>query len=133
MDEFKFFQNMIKQEQLALHTAFLAKVIQADDKSAVVQPLMSLKSSKTGNQMEVGYVRAVVPGKIKFKCEKITYMVSDTESGTKTVMVPDNLAKDDIVYVGVCERDITNAVSGSPELSTMRNHDINDGVILCVL
>lgn len=133
MHEFNFFENLIEQKILSIHTSFLAKVVSADDNRAVVQPLMSLKSSTTGKQTPVGYIRAVVPKNIKFKCEEITYKVSDTSSDTKIIMVPDEISVGDTVYVGVCERDITNALSGSAELATMRTHDMNDCIILCVL
>lgn len=133
MNEFSFFENMIEQRILSIHTAFLAKVISVDDDGATVQPLMSLKSTATGEQTAVGYIRVTVPKNIKFKRENITYRVSDTSSITKTVVVPDDIAVGDIVYIGICERNITNAVNGSSELATMRAHDMNDGVILCVL
>lgn len=133
MNEFSFFENMIEQRILSIHTAFLAKVISVDDDGATVQPLMSLKSTATGEQTAVGYIRVTVPKNIKFKRENITYRVSDTSSITKTVVVPDDIAVGDIVYIGICERDITNAKTGGAELATMRAHDMNDGVILCVL
>lgn len=133
MNEFNFFQNLIEQRVLSIHTAFLAKVISVDNDGATVQPLMSLKSSTTGEQTAVGYVRVTVPENVKFKREDITYRISDTSSVTKTVIVPDDIAVGDIVYIGICERDITNAKTGGAELATMRAHDMNDGVILCVL
>lgn len=133
MNEFNFFQNMIEQRVLSIHTAFLAKVISVDNDGATVQPLRSLKSSATGEQTAVGYVRVTVPENVKFKREDITYRISDTSSVTKTVIVPDDIAAGDIVYIGICERDITNAKTGGAELATMRTHDMNDGVILCVL
>lgn len=133
MNEFNFFQNMIEQRVLSIHTAFLAKVISVDNDGATVQPLMSLKSSATGEQTAVGYIRVTVPKNVKFKREDITYRISDTSSVTKTVIVPDDIAVGDIVYIGICERDITNAKTGGAELATMRAHDMNDGVILCVL
>lgn len=133
MNEFNFFKNIVEQRVLAIHTAFLAKVISASGSSATVSPLMSLKSSVTGEQINVGYVSAVIPKNVKFKRETITYAVSDTSSETKTVLVPDDIVPGDIVYVGVCERDITNATEGKPYLATMRTHSLNDGVILCVL
>ena len=133
MNEFNFFQNMIEQRILSIHTAFLAKVISVDNDGATAQPLMSLKSSATGEQTAVGYIRVTVPKNVKFKREDITYRISDTSSVTKTVIVPDDIAVGDIVYIGICERDITNAKTGGAELATMRAHDMNDGVILCVL
>ena len=111
MNEFNFFQNMIEQRVLSIHTAFLAKVISVDN----------------------GYIRVTVPKNVKFKREDITYRISDTSSVTKTVIVPDDIAAGDIVYIGICERNITNAKTGGAELATMRTHDMNDGVILCVL
>ena len=45
MNEFNFFQNLIEQRVLSIHTAFLAKVISVDNDGATVQPLMSLKSN----------------------------------------------------------------------------------------
>ena len=133
MREFEFFNNTVDQTILNIHTAFIARVIKIHDDRAIVQPMQSICQVGTDTQIPMGNVSAVIPRNLKYKTSSITYRISNTESKTTTVLVPDELAVGDMVYVGICERDITNALVGDPTLSTYRTHDINDGVILKVI
>lgn len=132
MNGLTYFENAIDKAVLNIRTAYLAKVLDVKGKTARLQPLTVYKAVG-GSAKAQKTTTAVIPQNIKFKEETITYMTSDTATAQTTVLTPQNLAVGDIVYVGVCDRDITNAVKGIISEATPRHHDINDGVILRVL
>lgn len=127
-----YFEAMIEKYLLNIHTGYLGKVLSVEGKTARIQPL-TLYKAVGGNAKEAKPTSAYVPLNIKYKPEKITYMKTATTSETKTVLVPDELKNGDIVFVGICERDISNAINGIISEETNRHHDINDGVILKVV
>lgn len=133
MYNFDLLDNTIKQAVLSIHTAFLAKVISVSDNRAVVLPLESITERGSDTQTPLTHVSVVVPPNVKYAAKNITYRTSADSTNTITVLVPEELSAGDLVYVGVCERDITDALGGLAELPTERHHDINDGVILRVL
>lgn len=127
-----FFTNSIDSKILNIHTGYLGKVLSVNGSSARVQPLTMYKAIG-GKAKQQSPVTAVVPPNIKYSKETITYRVSDTASQTKTVLVPSSLSVGDIVYVGVCDRDISHAKNGKIAEATNRHHNINDGVIIRVV
>lgn len=132
MSDFDYFTKLVDQKILNVHTAFLAKVISVKGKSARLQPL-SMYKAVGGTAQQPSVVTAVVPENIKYKREDITYQISAAQNRTTTVLVPDELKTGDIVYVGVCERDISYAQNGIIAEATNRHHSVNDSVILQVL
>ena len=133
MYNFDLLDKTIGQAILNIHTAFLAKVITVNGNRAIVSPLESVIPRGSEEQIPISSVNVIVPPNVKYAAQAITYRVGADSSNTTTVLVPAELKPGDIVYVGICERDITNAYAGSTELPTQRHHDINDGVILKVL
>lgn len=127
-----FVDTRIKQAMLNINTAYLAKVLSVNGRKALVQPL-TVHKSVGGKAKEQTPVSAYVPTDIKFKHRELTYMISEDKTDTIYVVVPAELEVGDIVYVGVCDRDISNALNGVISEATSRHHDINDGVILRVL
>lgn len=132
MNGISFIQNEIEKQILNIRTQYLAKVIGISGKEARLQPLAMYKAAG-GKAKKSEPTTAFIPANIKYKTESITYMVSENDTETKTVLVPDNLSVGDIVCVGVCDRDISHAKNGIISESTARHHDVNDGVILRVL
>lgn len=132
MGEFNYFNNLIDQKILNIHTGYLAIVVSVQGNTARLQPLSMYKAAG-GEAKKQSVVSVVVPDNIKYKTENITYRTSDTQSKTMTVLVPDSLAAGDIVFAGVCERDITYAKDGIISQASNRHHNINDSVILRVL
>lgn len=128
-----FYENLVQQAVMRIHTAFIAKVISVNEKYAQVMPLMYSKSG-SGVLFEPAPVTAFVPPNIKYARKDITYTTTtDGPTETTTVLVPEELAPDDIVLCAVCERDISNAVNGIMAEPSIRHHDINDSVIIKVL
>lgn len=131
-----FYENLVQQAVMRIHTAFIAKVISVNEKYAQVIPLMYSKSG-SGVLFEPAPVTAFIPPNIKYARKNITYVASISSDGTEyettTVLIPEELAPDDIVLCAVCERDISNAVNGIMAEPSIRHHDINDSVIIKVL
>ena len=132
IDELKFIENLFNDKLLNLHTAFLGKVLSVQAGMARVQPL-NMYMATNGEALEPTVVSSVVPPYVKLKTETITYRTSGDMIESKTVLVPQDLEKGDIVFCGVCERDISNAKNGIISQPAKRHHNMNDSVILCVL
>ena len=132
MNGFNYFSNLIDEKVLNIHTGYLGRVTMINGSTARIQPL-TVSKAVGGNATQQSIVNAVIPQGIKYKEETITYMVSEYSTETKTVLIPDKLAVGDIVYVGVCDRDISHAKNGIIGEATSRHHNINDGVILQVV
>lgn len=135
----KIIENIIDDKIHDIHTAFIGRVVQINGNTAKVRSLTY--SRNTDSYEEQTVVSAVIPLNVKLRQEEITYVthVSYSENGglsvetdTKQIIVSEDIAVDDIVYVGICERDISNAVKGIAA-EPVRFHDMNDGVILKVL
>ena len=132
MNGIGYFNTAIEKALLSIRTAYLGKVLSISGNEAIIQPLNTYRAVG-GNVEQSSTTNAFIPQNIKYKEETITYMISNTQTKTKTVLTPDNLAVGDIVFVGICDRDITHAKKGIIGEATERHHDINDGVILRVL
>lgn len=129
MNELSFFNNLINDKILEVHTHYLGRVEAINGSTATLQPLTEYKA-RGGEGKQQSLTSAIIPPNIKYKSKTITYMKSSTSSETMAVLVPDSLAVGDIVMVGICDRDITYAKTGKIGTATQRHHDINDGVIL---
>lgn len=124
-------ETLIEGKIVNIHTAFIGKVLSVDGNIARVQPLTYSKSVN-GTLMEQATVAVYIPQNVKFKQETITYMKSQYDSETKTIIVPDAVDCGDIVFCGVSERDITRENLSGKIAEPTRRHDMNDSVILAV-
>ena len=127
----QFIDKLIESKLLGVHTGYLATVLSVSGDYAVVQPFTYSKDT-SGGRVKQPTVRAYVPQNVKYEVKRIKYRITSNDYETTEVMVPSPLAENDIVYCGVCERDISAAVKGQSEIPT-RHHNINDSVILRVL
>lgn len=125
-------ETLIEGKIVNIHTAFLGKVLAVNGSTARVQPLTYSKNT-SGELKEQAPVTAYIPQNIKFKQETLTYMKSQYDSETITIIVPDTLVCGDIVFCGVSERDITRENLSGKIAEPTRRHDINDDVILVVM
>lgn len=138
--DFGFFNNLINNALIQLHTAYIAKVVSITGKTAKVVPLTYSKDVK-GNLVEQAPVTAYVCPNAKCETKDLTYVADvihgsgDVVKETKkvSVLVPKSIEVNDIVLCVVCERDITYAVQGKMSEPSNRKHDMNDSVILKVL
>lgn len=127
-----FNESLINGKLINIHTAFIGKVLAVNGNIARVQPLTYSKNIG-GELKEQTPVAVYIPRNVKAKQETITYMTGPDSSKTITVIVPDTVIADDVVYCGVSERDITAENLNGKIAKPTRHHDINDSVILAVL
>lgn len=130
--DMNFLNTLIRNAVINIHTAYIAKVISIDGSYAMVQPMTYTKDA-AGKSIEQAPVSAFVPSNVKYIVKSITYKISETKTETTEILVPDDLKVGDIVYCGVCERDISSAVKGKMAELPVRHHNMNDSVIIRVL
>lgn len=132
MGDFDFLDGLTKQQILNIRTSYLAKVTGISGNTARVQPL-HMHKAVNGKAEKAKENSAVIPRNIKYSTSTITYKTANDTTKSMTVLVPADLAIGDIVYVGVCDRDITYAKNGKIGEATNRHHNINDSVIIRVM
>lgn len=116
-------KNMIEQELLDMHTAYLGKVLSISGNNATVQPLGMYKQygEKAKSQ---AVVNALIVGSAKYKITGI----SDNIPTVKAISVGD------IVICVCCDRDITEAKKGkNTELPVNIVHSLSSSVIVGIL
>ena len=112
MGYLKFVDQAIDQRLKDLHTAYLAKILSANEKTAKIQPLGLIK--EYGGTEKKQAVVSNVP---------ITANVTNFRQ----------LVAGDIVVCIVCDRDISEARKGNNRLPPVGHHSLSDSVIIGVL
>lgn len=106
----KYFENLINQKLLGLHTCYLAKVISVDGNSATVQPLALMKAYGESAKKQA--------------------IIENIPIAKHTV---DDVQEDSTVICACMERDITQTKKGIFALPSLRHHSLSDSVIIGVL
>lgn len=149
MGKFAAFENMVNNKLLNLHTAYLAKVISSNGKTAKIQPLGMTKAygEKAQKQSPLSKV-PIATKKFVNKSVKVVSGVSydvkkdgDTVTDVKinvshtTLNIPqiEPISAGDIVICVCCERDITEAKKGNNSTPAIGHHSMSDSVIVGVL
>ena len=101
-----FFENLVDQKLLGMHTCYLATVISVSESKAKIQPLALIKAR--GEPAKKQTVIEDVP---------ILQHVQDVSSGS-------------VVLVVCCERDISQPRKGLFALPSLRHHSLSDSVII---
>lgn len=146
-----FFENLIEQRLLDMHTAYIGKVLSIDGEKAKVQPLGMYKQyGETAKKQAV--VSAVIATRYKVtKMKEITYVedstlnvskngdgvvsgvtISNTKQ-TKTIPIVEELKAGHIVICVCCDRDITEARQGNNAVPAVGHHSLSDSVIVGIL
>lgn len=102
-------EQMLNNKLLALHTAYLAKVISTNGRTAKIQPLGLTKAYGSAAQKQSPLSN--VP---------FTKQITEISAG-------------DIVVCICCERNITEAKKGNNVLPPAGHHSMSDSVIVGVL
>lgn len=105
-----YFENLVNQKILMLHTCYLAKVVSVNGEQAVIQPLSLVKAYQQEAQKQ-----ALVEGVPICK-----HALEDTTAGA-------------VVVVACMERDITQTKKGELALPSLRHHSLSDSIIIGVL
>lgn len=105
-----FFDNLVEQKLLSLHTCYLAKVLSVNGDKANIQPLSLVKAVNSTAQ------RQTVINNVPI-CK---HALTDTLDGSTVV-------------VACMERDISQTRKGIFALPSLRRHSLSDSVIIGVL
>lgn len=106
----KYFENLVDQKILMLHTCYLAKVISVDGEQARIQPLALIKAYKQEAKQQAIIENVPI-------CK---HALEDTKA-------------DSVVVVACMERDITQTKNGKIALPSLRHHSLSDSIIIGVL
>lgn len=102
-------ENMMNNKLLSLHTAYLAKVISVNGKTAKIQPL--------------GYSK-VYGGSAKKQSPLTAVPITKQVTG---------ISAGDIAVCICCERDISEAKKGNNTVPAVGHHSMSDSIIIGVL
>jgi len=148
ISQLKVFDNMVENKLKSLHTAYLAKVISTNGKTAKIQPLGMTKAygENAQTQSPLSNVPILRSARYKPTTKTINYVsgISTTKSngyitgvtpvsGSVDVLVPTQIAAGDIVLCVCCERDITDAKRGKNSVPALGRHSMSSSVIVGVL
>lgn len=122
-------KKMIDGKLLDLHTAFLGKVLSANEKTASVQPLGKIK--QYGEEAKSQAPLSGVPI-ATYKLEKRTITTCD-DGTVEDVAIIKPIEAGDIVVCICCDRDITEAKRGINGTPAIGHHSLSDSVIVGVL
>lgn len=106
----KYFENLVEQKLLTLHSCYLAKVLSVNGKYANIQPL-SLVKAVNGTAKRQAVINNVPMCK---------HVVEDVTEGSTVV-------------VACMERDISQTRKGVFALPSLRRHSLSDSIIIGVL
>ncbi len=142
-------ERMLNNKLLALHTAYLAKVISTNGSTAKIQPLGLTKAYGSAAQKQsplsnvpiathkIGSDTIEIIADVTVEVEKDGDTIKDVtvKKSKKTIEIPKLLpiAADDIVVCICCERNITEAKKGNNALPPAGHHSMSDSVIVGVL
>lgn len=105
-----YFENLVNQKLLGLHTCYLATVISVSGKTATVQPLALIKAYGE-NAKKQAIIENIPIAK---------HAVEDTTAGAT-------------VICACMERDITQTKIGRFALPSLRHHSLSDSIIIGIL
>jgi len=121
MGYMKVIENMIEEQLLDMHTAYLGRVLSINGNSAKIQPLGMYKQyGETAKKQAV--VNALVLRNAKYKISK---------NGDTPVLEP--LRTGDTVLCVCCDRDITEAKNGVNSVPAIGHHSLSDSVIVGIV
>ena len=131
-----FFDNIIEEKLMSLHTAYIAKVLSVKGNAATVQPMAMIK--QYGKPAEKAKVISDVPilsnAQYKFSTKEIQYIPSATaNSRTQKLIEPVPISAGDLVLCVCCERDITEARRGNIATPQIGHHSLSDSIIIGIL
>ncbi len=148
------FLDIVEQQLLELHTAYLAKVLEISDdlKIAKIQPLGLYKEYGKKAQKHAPLLNVPVANSARYKLETIvieyvkdvqikteasdSYLTSaalETEKQKITVVTPEKTAPGDVVLCVCCDRDITQAKNGANTLPPPGHHSLENSVVIGVI
>ena len=142
-------EQMLNNKLLALHTAYLAKVISTNGNTAKIQPLGMTKAygGIAQKQSPLSSVPIATQKIVKNSVSVVSGVTLDVEKDGDTIKdVKLNVSKSkvdiaetqaisagDVVVCICCERDISQAKKGINSTPAIGHHSMSDSVIIGVL
>ena len=129
--------NIIEENMMNMHTAFVGKILSVKGNSATVQPLNRVK--QYGKKEQAQSVLKDVPilnhARWKYKARKLEYVknVSDHVAIKDSIEIVEReeIGPGDIVFCMCADRDITETKNGSMATPSVgRHHNMSDAVIV---
>lgn len=135
MGNMKFFDDMIENKLLNLHTAYLAKVLSYSNGKARIQPLNMIKSygNSAQKQSPLSDVPVINSARNKLSSKTITYMNENNEPVSTQIAQLSRLSVGDIVICVCAERDISGAKRGEITTPQIGHHNMSDSIIVGIL
>lgn len=134
MGKLDFIENMIEEKLLGVHTAYIAKVISTNGKTAKIQPLGNIKAygKSAQKQSPLSNVPILNNAQQKFSKKTIEYLTDGGKERTE-IVTPVSIASGDLVLCVCCDRDISEAKKGNSATPQIGHHSMSDSVIVGIL
>ena len=140
MSGLSYFENIIESKLMMLHTAYLAKVLSTDGKTAKILPLGKVKAygETAQDQKPLSNVPIIHSARWKMQEKELEYVTGiasgvTANKGKTNVLVPTAISAGDIVLCVCCERDITEAKKGNNVVPALGRHSMSNSVIVGIL
>ncbi len=120
-------EKILQNKLLALHTAYLAKVISTNGNTAKIQPLGLTKAYGENAKKQSPLTNVAILKNAKYK------IVGECIVEGKKIAEIEPIKNGDIVLCVCCERNISDAKKGNNTLPPAGHHSMSDSVIVGVL
>lgn len=131
MGNISYFEGLIEEKLLNLHTAYIAKVISYNNGKANIQPLTMVKAYGQPAKKQPPLSGVPVIQSARYKLAAQTIM--DVTNKEVTVLQPTSLSSGDIVFCVCADRDISETKNGNTATPQIGHHSMSDSVIVGVL
>lgn len=130
--------DLITEQLMTMHVAYIAKVISVTDgKKAKIQPLGKLKQygQEAKSYSPLTNVPITDNAKYKIRNQLVRYINNDSmETVSKQFAVLEPISSGDIVLCICCDRNISSAIKGENTLPPSGNyHDMSNSIIVAIL
>jgi hypothetical protein len=152
MGKLEFLENLVEEKLLGVHTAYIAKVISTNGKTAKIQPLGNIKAYGKSAQKHSPLSNVPILNNAQQKLETKTiehvkdvtleqtksngYVTNVTAHVTKErleIVTPVAISSGDLVLCVCCDRDISEAKKGNSATPQVGHHSMSDSVIVGIL
>ncbi len=152
MGHMSVFESIVEEKLLGVHTAYIAKIISTNGKTAKIQPLGNIKAygKSAKKQSPLSNVPILQSAAFKMKAKSVEHVTNVTLTQTKSngyvtnvtanvkketvdIITPTPIAGGDLVLCVCCDRDISEAKNGNSATPQIGHHSMSDSVIVGIL
>lgn len=129
--------DLISEQLLNMHVAYIAKILNTSNGKAKIQPLGKFKQYGHAAQAYAPIDKVPIANSAKYKIgkETITYVENkDADSVAKEIATLEPISKGDIVLCVCCDRNIAAALNGENATPPSgSSHNMSNSVIVAIL